>query len=133
KITQQSGKTVIFQIFPVPTCMDTRQHDLLVTGFDQHPRLPQHTFRSTAAHESPGPRNDTERTEIVATFLNFEKCPGLMSKVRNIQLLEFSRLHNIAHRIDRLASMLNLLHQGNYLVPILGTDDEIYTGDGHNF
>src|SRR5690625_608669 len=69
QISQELCKIVIFQIFTVPTCVNTREYDFLISLIHKILSLPDHFFRIPGAHQSAGPRNDTEGTEVITAFL----------------------------------------------------------------
>lgn len=57
----------------------------------------------------------------------------MISKIRHIHFLKYTRFHNIAHGVHWLTRPLNFLHKRNDFVPILSPDNEINARNIHNF
>ncbi len=106
--------------------MDSRQDDFFITRINELLWL-------TRPHETTRPWDDTERTEIVTAFLNFQRSPCPVRKGRYIQFFIDFCFHDVSDRIDWHAFFTELFNVSNHFMPILCSDDDIDARNRHDF
>ena len=75
-----------------------------------------------------GPRDNAERTEVVAAVLDFQKCTSAFREIRNVHFLKYPGLHNIADSINRLTRLFNIMDEIHDFIAILVPDHKITPG-----